>query len=67
MTKKEMKSKENLENSNFCIFCGEEIPEGRMLCYACENTDRNGESDTHLFVPASDGTEARTNKSEGKP
>ena len=23
-------------NSNFCVCCGEEIPEGRMVCPNCE-------------------------------
>ena len=26
-------------NSNFCICCGEEIPEGRMVCPSCEKRD----------------------------
>lgn len=24
-------------NTNRCVFCGEEIPEGRMVCLLCEN------------------------------
>ena len=24
-------------NSNFCVSCGVEIPEGRQICYRCEN------------------------------
>ena len=26
-------------NSNFCICCGEEIPEGRMVCPSCEKEE----------------------------
>ena len=24
------------QNSNFCVSCGAEIPEGRQICYQCE-------------------------------
>ena len=27
--------------SNFCVCCGEEIPEGRMVCYSCEKGNAN--------------------------
>lgn len=26
-------------SENYCISCGSEIPEGRMICYACEKTN----------------------------
>ena len=62
-----MKNKEIpiLKNSNYCIFCGEEIPEGRMLCPECENTDGSTKSRPHLFYPASNGPEAQKNRNEG--
>lgn len=28
---------ENKVYPDMCICCGEPIPEGRMICYACEN------------------------------
>ena len=27
-----------MDNSNYCVCCGEEIPEGRMVCPACEKS-----------------------------
>lgn len=27
----------NMENSNFCVCCGREIPEGAMVCRKCLN------------------------------
>lgn len=27
--------------SNFCVCCGAEIPEGRMICPTCEATTQN--------------------------
>ena len=26
-------------NSNYCVCCGKEIPEGRMVCASCEKRD----------------------------
>ena len=26
-------------NSNYCVCCGKEIPEGRMVCASCEKED----------------------------
>jgi len=29
--------KDTYENANFCVCCGEIIPEGRMVCKSCED------------------------------
>ena len=31
-----MKS-ENNTNTDFCVCCGEPVPEGRMVCFSCES------------------------------
>lgn len=28
---------ENNTNADFCVCCGELVPEGRMVCLSCEN------------------------------
>jgi len=28
---------ENNTNADFCVCCGEPVPEGRMVCFFCEN------------------------------
>ncbi len=50
--------------SELCIFCGQEVPEGRMICPNCETGDYNKKSDTHLFIPSLGGSKARIRKSE---
>ena len=33
--------KKKIENSNFCVCCGTEIPEGTMICNICRNDKLN--------------------------
>jgi len=28
---------ENNTNADFCVCCGEPVPEGRMVCFSCES------------------------------
>ena len=30
---------EDITNTDFCVCCGEPVPEGRMVCQACEAGD----------------------------
>lgn len=28
------------QTENICLICGAEVPEGREICYSCENDNR---------------------------
>lgn len=33
-------------NGEFCVCCGEEIPEGRQVCYNCERKYSNDDNES---------------------
>lgn len=44
-------------STDLCIFCGAEVPEGRMLCFNCENGCRDDKSNPPNSTHASGGSE----------
>ena len=36
-------------NSEHCIFCGAEIPEGRQVCYECEKKEDDSGNGTETY------------------
>lgn len=39
----------NYSNSNYCVCCGDEIPEGRFVCLNCENGHYTHKKDKKSF------------------
>ncbi len=39
--------KYNNFNSNYCVSCGAEIPEGQMICFTC---DKYNQQDNKIFL-----------------